>query len=537
MFRTILTVTALATLISAQGRLQQFTTTNSPGAPFASGGYGANTTSMGDLDGDGFEDYATVAPGAAMPLGGLNNAGVVYVHSGRNRLLIQTMLGDQPGAMFGDSMLSVGDVNNDGVPDLAVGSPSHDFAFGNAGRVTMFSGATGGVLWTSDGEFQGVAHGTCLSATPDLTGDGVPDMVTGEPDYTITGIGRGRVVFLNGVTGTTFGTAEGLNLYGSFGATAAGTVTQLAVFIGDSVGRTFRVPAPIAGVSTPVLFRDKPPGGHVAAQLALIPKQGGGHRLAIGLSSADVNGNNSGVLWLHELSGFQVFERPGAIAIGSYGGVVARGHDLDGDGEDEILSARGQSPLMSAVVEIVRQNGTLQDSFESGCADGPRLWSLDDTTGDGRGELLVSYSSGLCGLAQVSLYAEGLELSTVQNGQGDTVVTTNVDMGAAQAGASYWQLFSISGTQPGFIGPAPWPLIPLNFDSMTELGESVAGSPMAPDSYGTLDGVGRATTVFTVPAFVSQALPGLPFQTCLLVLNGAGNSIVGTSNPGAWALP
>jgi len=135
------------------------------------------------------------------------------------------------------------------------------------------------------------------------------------------------------------------------------------------------------------------------------------------------------------------------------------------------------------------------------------------------------------------VHAAGLTSTVTQNAQGDTVVTSEFSMGGGNAGAPYWQLFAISGTSPGVVGPSPWPLIPLNLDGMTELAESVAGSPIAPDSYGVLDGTGRASTVFTVPAFVAQLLPGLPFQSCVLVLNATSNQVVGASRPTSWSLP
>lgn len=536
MTRILLCVGLLAAFSSAQGRPYNFMTTNGPNA-FSSGGYGANATGMGDVDGDGFEDYAVVAPGAAVPFGSFPITGVIYVQSGRRGTLIRTMVGDQSGAMIGKSMLSIGDVNGDGTPDLAVGSPSHDFAFGNGGRVTMFSGGDGSVLWTSDGGALGRERGACLAATPDLTGDGIPDLVAGEPGSDIGGSGRGRAVFLDGATGMEFADALGPMIFGSFGETMAGTVSQMAVFVGDAGGRTYELPAPIAGVSTPMLFRDKPPGGHVPVQLALIPKALGGHRVAIGLQTADVNGNNSGALWLHELNGLEVFERPGAGSASGLGFELARGRDLDGNGEDEILVARADGALMPWIIETVRQDGTLQGQLSSGCADGPNVRSIGDTTGDGRGEVLVSYASGLCGIAETWVFSAGMEIAVTSNGAGDVLADATIDFGAGQAGQSYWQLFSISGTEPGFLGPNPWPLVPLNFDGLTSIVDSLSGGPLAPNTSGVLDASGRAQSTLTVPAFVAQILSGFPFSSVTVLLDVAIPSITATSNPVVWVMP
>lgn len=536
MHRFVLTASLLAVASVAQGRPFNFMTTNSPNSAFASGGYGRNAVGMGDVDGDGFEDYAVVAPGASVPLGG-PITGVVYVHSGRRSTLLRTMIGDQSGAQMGTAMISVGDVNGDGVPDLAVGSPSHDLAFGNGGRVTMFSGADGLELWTSDGQALGRERGACLAATPDLTGDGIPDLVAGEPGSDIGGAGRGRVVFLDGANGAEFAEAIGPVIFGTFGKRLAGSVTQMAVFCGDGVGRTYQLDAPVVGVTTPVLFRDKPFGGHVPVQLALIPKTAGGLRVAIGLSSVDIGGNNSGALWLHELDGTEVFERTGPAAIAGLGYEVARGHDVDGDGEDEILAMRSSGSLQPSIVEVVRQNGTLQSELSTGCSDGPTLCSIDDTTGDGRGELLVSYASGQCGIAETWLFAKGLEVTATTTPGGDVVAAATIDFGAARAGQSYWQLFAISGTEPGFLGPNPWPLVPLNLDGITSTANSLAGGPLAPNTIGNLDASGRALSTLTVPAVVAQILSGIPFRTVAVVIDGAGQNLVATTNPAGWLMP
>jgi len=67
----------------------------------------------------------------------------------------------QARAYFGAALAGVGDVDADGVPDLAVGDPSQNVAGqDNQGRVFVFSGATG---------------------VGDVDGDGVPDLAVGAP--------------------------------------------------------------------------------------------------------------------------------------------------------------------------------------------------------------------------------------------------------------------------------------------------------------------------------------------------------------------
>ena len=130
-----------------------------------------------------------------------------------------------------------------------------------------------------------------------------------------------------------------------------------------------------------------------------------------------------------------------------------------------------------------------------------------------------------------------MEVTVTQNGAGDVLASADIDFGAGRAGQSYWQLFSISGTEPGLLGPSPWPLVPLNIDGVTTVAQSLSGGPLAPNTSGVLDAVGRGQSTLTVPASVAQILSGIPFQSVALVLDGAGQNITATSNPTTWVMP
>lgn len=99
--------------------------------------------------------------------------------------------------LFGYAVASLGDVNGDGTPDYAVGTPYQDgdfvstaMGFGfpqNVGKVFVIDGATSVVLSEmNDPEFEliqdqhfGGQLGHSLSVCPDLNGDGVADLIVG----------------------------------------------------------------------------------------------------------------------------------------------------------------------------------------------------------------------------------------------------------------------------------------------------------------------------------------------------------------------
>jgi hypothetical protein len=87
-------------------------------------------------------------------------------------------------AHFGLALAGVGDIDGDGVPDLAAGAPYQNVAGqGNQGRVFLFSGASGQLVLTlTKPSPQAQAQfGWTLAGVGDVDGDGVPDLAVGAP--------------------------------------------------------------------------------------------------------------------------------------------------------------------------------------------------------------------------------------------------------------------------------------------------------------------------------------------------------------------
>jgi hypothetical protein len=177
--------------------------------------FGSSVSSAGDLDSDGFDDAAVGAIGS--DLGG-SESGSVRVYSGQSGALLLTLVG-APGDRLGTSVTGLGDVDEDGVGEIAAGAPEP--LQGAAGHVVVFSGADGSMVWTAPGAAPDDAFGWSIAPLGDVTGDGKPDLAAGGPGDALFGAIAGYARVVSGASGTTIHQVVGDLVDDAFGQAVA----------------------------------------------------------------------------------------------------------------------------------------------------------------------------------------------------------------------------------------------------------------------------------------------------------------------------
>lgn len=167
-------------------------------------GLGVSLANIGDIDNDGICEIAVGAQGdfdSSIIYGGA--VVILFINSDgslRTSQKISDVAGNftdlEPSDSFGSAITGMGDMDGDGVNDIAVGAQGDDDGGSATGAVYLIclntdatvksyqkiSDSSSFMLGELDSQY---SFGTSLTNAGDLTGNGIPDLIVGAPGYSI----------------------------------------------------------------------------------------------------------------------------------------------------------------------------------------------------------------------------------------------------------------------------------------------------------------------------------------------------------------
>jgi FG-GAP repeat protein len=356
---------------------------------------GVQVAAVGDVNGDGIADYAIGAPG--------DGRGKVRVFSGASHAPIFTFVSDGTLYPLGTCLANLGDVDLDGIPDLALGAYN---------AVRVYSLGTGQPLYTVWGSFAD-RFGYAVASAGDVDGDGRGDFAVGAPQVMVWGggdvwhisiVGPGFAQVFSGKDGTLLRTYTGpANLTGFGGSIANGGDLNgdgiddllVAPFLEPFVPTNDLLIRCYSGASGAVLVQSPTYGGARVAPLGDVDLDGTDD-FAVGEPGSNVRAVSGS-------TGTTLYTHMGIANTDRFGSALARIGDLDGDGFPELLVGAPQ-PVLYAPFGGIHQGpgygrvlsgrtGAALETFVGNAVDqglGNCVSALGDLDGDGKEEFLVT---------------------------------------------------------------------------------------------------------------------------------------------------
>ncbi len=405
----------------------------------------SSAAAAGDLDGDGSDDLV---------VGDASNGdrGRVRLVSGRTGRTLATITGSA-GEYLGRHVAGVGDLDGDGRPDVVASAIKPvDLNW----VLKAYSGRDARLLYAIEGSTLDHRGLSALAGLGDVNDDGTPDLLTGHARD--TGRGPGFVSLYSGRDGRLLGGVQATSFGERFGSAVAG----IGDLDGDGideflVGAPGRVSVHVHSGASLVRLRTltgNPNTGYGEALDAIGDVDGDG-RIEIAVGEPSVQGLTGGKIHLYSTVDWRLVRT--LSGGGDFGRQVSGVGDVDGDDRADILAADPSQRL----VTVFSGSGGAMLAFQGvEPAFGSVAFAAGDTNDDGSIDLCVTGTGAkayLLSTRRLMLVTDGDELSILwQLGRQSLFL----DAGRSASGRSYLVAGSL-GIRPGIdLGAVHLPLNP-----------------------------------------------------------------------------
>jgi hypothetical protein len=395
-------------LLMAAGHAHAQTTLKTLYGNSADDQFGFSVRGAGDVNNDGFAD---VIVGARWDDIHGSNSGRVTVYNGKTFAVLYNADGDTQYDHLGTSVSTAGDVNADGWADFIAGADGDDNTGGGAGSARVWSGKTGAILYTFNGDAADDAFGTSVSGAGDVNNDGFADVIVGAPFDDDNGISSGTARVLSGKTGAILYTFKGVGANDFFGVTVshAGDVNSDGfddVIVGapyaDSNGSAAGMARVLSGQNGAILytFKGTAAGDNFGSSVGCAGDVNldGFSDVIVGAPYADPISSEAGEAKVFSgKTGAVLLTLQGDSATDLFGTSVSGAGDINHDGRDDVIVGSiwdDVNGINSGSAKVFSgANGALLMTVGGDLAQiqlGASVSGVGDVNGDGRADFMAS---------------------------------------------------------------------------------------------------------------------------------------------------